>query len=1796
MKKTKDRHMNDQTVKRHARRRSCFKRAGVLLLSILVWLTSDPSIMDAFTVRAEEENNLKCVITSFLPLSEEVAQQSVCVGTPMEELLLPDTLEAVCTYEDDQESSSDDIEKEDSEEEEKTPEKPKPDDQIPSESEDGDEIPEEPEQDDQSPTESENSDQTSPEAGNGDQTPSGPEDDDQTPKAPEEGDGTPETPDANGNTPETPEQGGLTSSKPEETDSTAEESEQGGQNAEESVTNMGGNADGSDANSSAESTGAGSIDSLAANHVNTLTDEMSYTENTVYVDKLESMISAVRDKAFSLLGGVSIEATQVTMETNLTEPEEEVEVQVLTNIVTIDSVTWEGIFEYDSELAGCYIFTPVLPEGFLLADDVALPEIVVIVMEEEAEIGTAKTQAISVQAVADTSGTCGASLTWEYADGTLKIIGSGAMDDFDIAPWNEYANDINYVSIDEGVTTIGNYAFFDCVSLETIDIPGSITSIGTAAFFGCSSLGSVTIPNGVASIGSLAFNGCSKLGVVEIPDTVKTITAYTFRNCSNAIIYYPASLSGLGDTKDTKANISYTDDGGLTTLKIVSVGSDVSAIHFPETIGGADVGAANWDEYEGIEITHDSFPEHRYTDSSECTICGEQKAPEIKIDFLREKLIGFEQGKTYTYSIAGTSGTLSNSTELDIKENWFGKEISIALQNAGSSTGKTQKLPIPARPKGPTGITTSNVTSNGDDGKLLNVSSDMEYWKKGASPEVIVGITGDTVENLPAGTYCVRFKAVENTSFSSEAVEVVIGEYEPVPEKTPTAKIDYINESLIGLDAGDTYHIVCGTTKADMTAKTDGSIPFPSDESWFGKKITIVKNGKSPGTIDSEAFELDIPARPKGPTGITTSNVTSKGNDGKLLNVSSKMEYWQKGDSPQKVVEITGSTVEKLSAGTYYVRFKAVENTSFSSQAVEVVIGEYVPDAEKTPEAKIDYIDENLIGLIGGEAYHISIGETEEDVTVRAAGSIPFPSDDSWLGKLITIVKKGKSPDSTDSEPQVLKIGTRPKAPSNIKTTPVTSGQNDGTLSGRTADKDKLEYRVSGTSSWIPIMGITQTGLAAGKYDVRFRASNTEEKFASESVTVTVSYAVMTQEPTPTVSIKFKDEQLTGLKFGDEYLIDNTEITVEEGGVFKLPEDWFDTAINIVKAGNGINTTDSDAFELYIPARPSAPTDVETEDISVKGAKGKLLNLRDTMEYRPEDSEKWIPVPNNSTQVTGLAAGIYFVRIKATDSSFCSEEVELIIMDFELNAAATPEAQIDYEKEELTGLIKGTYLISTDDTESSSVNTVKVGTDGRIVIKDKWFGSTLYIVRKGDGYSTENSEAQPLDIPERRDAPDDIVTEKESKKGAKDGKLTNVNNTMAYQKKGAKDWTPIVGDEVGPLAPGVYLVCYKAVIGKDFRSESAEYTISAFELIPADTPDLVEISYEDEYFMYLTPYADYKIDGVTVSADADGKIRIRDAWMKNKEVSIIQLGDGLTTDKSAPHRIKVPGRHSSPSSVKAVSESAEDANDGKLTGVNDKMEYRVADSVEDSEANWIQIDSDTNTVENLEPAKYKIRYMATDNSFASKSVTRTVYAFGAEPKTPDKSKGDSNEEQEIPTDENSDSSQTEDGSAGGGTAGNAGSASTVGSDKNVLADGTDAAAIEENTDENGADTISQNTLTGQNAEIGSGSNSGNNQDNKSNKGNAGKTEPADGASKNDAGLTRSESGSLAETARDGGASVYTERTADRMSAFYDFLLRLADSRNLGWIAIILAEPILFLLLLIYLLSRKKRDAECQTEN
>ncbi len=153
------------------------------------------------------------------------------------------------------------------------------------------------------------------------------------------------------------------------------------------------------------------------------------------------------------------------------------------------------------------------------------------------------------------SGQAGTDLTWTlYPDGTLTISGAGTMPDYnntDTPPWNDHDADIKKVIIGDGVTHIGDNAFFGCDNLESVTIPdgpNGVTSIGGGAFINCTSLVDIAIPGSVTSIGNAAFYGCNSLESIVIPDGVGVINSNTFGGCTSlASVTIPGSVTSIGD-------------------------------------------------------------------------------------------------------------------------------------------------------------------------------------------------------------------------------------------------------------------------------------------------------------------------------------------------------------------------------------------------------------------------------------------------------------------------------------------------------------------------------------------------------------------------------------------------------------------------------------------------------------------------------------------------------------------------------------------------------------------------------------------------------------------------------------------------------------------------------------------------------------------------------------------------------------------------------------------------------------------------------------------------------------------------------------------------------------------------------------------------------------------------------------------------------------------------------------------------------------------------------------------------
>lgn len=119
------------------------------------------------------------------------------------------------------------------------------------------------------------------------------------------------------------------------------------------------------------------------------------------------------------------------------------------------------------------------------------------------------------------------------------------------------------------VNSIGDSAFSNCTSLESITIPTSVKKIGWNAFSNCLSLTNITIPDGVTSIYGNTFRNCASLVNITIPSSVTSIGAWAFRDCKHLEnISLPDNVTSIGERAF----------GGCTSLKNISIPNSVTNI------------------------------------------------------------------------------------------------------------------------------------------------------------------------------------------------------------------------------------------------------------------------------------------------------------------------------------------------------------------------------------------------------------------------------------------------------------------------------------------------------------------------------------------------------------------------------------------------------------------------------------------------------------------------------------------------------------------------------------------------------------------------------------------------------------------------------------------------------------------------------------------------------------------------------------------------------------------------------------------------------------------------------------------------------------------------------------------------------------------------------------------------------------------------------------------------------------------------------------------------------------------
>lgn len=176
------------------------------------------------------------------------------------------------------------------------------------------------------------------------------------------------------------------------------------------------------------------------------------------------------------------------------------------------------------------------------------------------------------------NGSCGTNVYWELdTEGMLRIstTGAGVMNNYSSGssskPAYSYRSQVLKLVVEEGITSIGNYAFYNYTNLKEVSLPETLTKIGNYAFQSCTSLTEIVIPDsvtelgyyvfnnctsltkavltdGITSLGERTFYGCTSLVDVDLPENLVTIGIYAFYNCKALPgITFPESLTTIGN-------------------------------------------------------------------------------------------------------------------------------------------------------------------------------------------------------------------------------------------------------------------------------------------------------------------------------------------------------------------------------------------------------------------------------------------------------------------------------------------------------------------------------------------------------------------------------------------------------------------------------------------------------------------------------------------------------------------------------------------------------------------------------------------------------------------------------------------------------------------------------------------------------------------------------------------------------------------------------------------------------------------------------------------------------------------------------------------------------------------------------------------------------------------------------------------------------------------------------------------------------------------------------------------------
>ncbi|TBL76237.1 X2-like carbohydrate binding domain-containing protein [Paenibacillus thalictri] len=346
--------------------------------------------------------------------------------------------------------------------------------------------------------------------------------------------------------------------------------------------------------------------------------------------------------------------------------------------------------------------------------------------------------------------------------------------------------------------------------------------------------------------------------------------------------------------------------------------------------------------------------------------------------------------------------------------------------------------------------------------------------------------------------------------------------------------------------------------------------------------------------------------------------------------------------------------------GVYAVSNRFVLDNSALNSTISPNTGSF--DKKVSAQADVDttlMLNGNTLEGISNETHELISGTdyviTGNTVIIQMSYLATQPEGTASLtfafsggaAQTLTITIDDTTPSNSTISPDIVSFDKKTSAQSDVVTTLSLNGNTlAGISNGGTALVSSTDYTVTGAGDTVTILKSYLAAQLLGITSLTFTFS----AGANQTLIFMISDTTPGVEATPTIAIDYVNEELTGFEDGGGYTIGGTPVS-PVGGKLDVAS-YLGAAIAIVKKGDGTTTVDSAAQNLAVPARPATPTATGVNPTTVGGT-GELTGVTTAMEYKSA-SGTWTDI--TGTEVTGLSAGTYQIRVKATASSFKSAE------------------------------------------------------------------------------------------------------------------------------------------------------------------------------------------------------------------------------------------------------------------------------------------------------------------------------------------------------------------------------------------------------------------------------------------------------------------------------------------------------------------------------------------------------------